>query len=73
MLLNDVQKKTIQLMHEGESVTFGGVAVGMTKRYEVHRLAEKGFKVGEYELLIRLRSDQVESAEEVILFIEGRI
>ncbi|WP_120465421.1 hypothetical protein [Paenibacillus aceti] len=71
MILNDIQKKTIQLMNVGDRVTFGGVAAGRNDRYEVSRLAEGKFEVGKYELLICLESDHVESAEEVISFIEG--
>ncbi|MCE5168324.1 hypothetical protein LQV63_03210 [Paenibacillus profundus] len=72
MLLNDVQKETIRLMDVVDRVTFGGVAAGMDDRYEVNRVTEKEYKVGKYALMICLVSDYVESAEEVISFIEGR-
>lgn len=72
MILNDVQKETIRLMDVGDSVTFGGVAAGMDDRYEVHRVTAQEFKVGKYALMICLDADYVESAEEVISFIEGR-
>ncbi|WP_216633994.1 hypothetical protein [Paenibacillus alvei] len=57
-------------MDVGDNVTFGGVAVGMDDRYEVHRVTEGEYKVGKYALMICLKMDYVSSTEEVISFIE---
>lgn len=71
MILNNVQKKTIETMPNGDSYTIGGVAVGEEKRYEVHRVTDSEYKVGVYALMICLDVDYVQSPTEVIRFIES--
>lgn len=70
MILNNVQKLTIQQLPVGEHYTIGGVAAGEDKRYEVHRVTELEYKVGVYALMICLDVDYVQSPEEVISYIE---
>lgn len=70
MILNDVQKKTIQMLHLGEIHTIGGLSVGEKKHYEIHRVTDREYKVGVYDLMIRLHVDYVQSPEEVIRLIE---
>ncbi len=38
MILNEVQKLTIEQLPTDENYTIGGVSVGEDKRYEVHRV-----------------------------------
>lgn len=71
MILNNVQKLTIESMPTGDSYTIGGVAVGEEKRYEVHRVTDLEYKVGVYALMICLDVDYVQSPAEVISFIES--
>lgn len=70
MLLNNVQKKTIKELPDGEHYTIGGVSVGEDKRYEVHRVSHLEYKVGVYALMICLYVEYFESSEDVIRFIE---
>ncbi|MEF3355775.1 hypothetical protein PV403_21835 [Paenibacillus sp. GYB006] len=70
MLLSEVEKKTIESLHTGESYTIGGVAMGQNKRYEVQKVSDVEYKVGVYDLMIRLGVDYVKSPIEVIDFIE---
>lgn len=70
MILNQIEKKTIEAMPTGDSYTIGGVVVGEEKRYEVHRVSDLEYKVGVYALMICLDVDYVQSPEEVIRFIE---
>lgn len=70
MILNNVQKKTIESMPTGDSYTIGGVVVGEEKRYEVHRVTDGEYKVGVYALMICLSMDYVPSPADVIHFIE---
>lgn len=70
MILNKVQKLTIQQLPIDESYTIGGVAVSEDKRYEIHRVTELEYKVGVYALMICLDVDYLQSPEEVIHFIE---
>lgn len=70
MILNQVQKKTIQTITTGDSYTIGGVSMDEKKRYEVHRVSDLEYKVGVYALMICLDVDYVESPDEVIRFIE---
>lgn len=70
MILNNVQKKTIKELPDGEHYTIGGVSVGEDKRYEVHRVSHFEYKVGVYALMICLDVDYFDSPDEVIRFIE---
>ncbi|GIP46280.1 hypothetical protein J45TS6_47390 [Paenibacillus sp. J45TS6] len=70
MLLSQVEKKTIESLHTGESYTFGGVTTGKNKRYEVQKVSDVEYKVAVYDLLIRLDADYVKTPKEVIDFIE---
>ncbi|QHZ54175.1 hypothetical protein [Paenibacillus larvae] len=70
MLLNQVQKKTIQTLPTGERYTIGGVAAEVEKRYEIHRITDNDYEVSVYALMIRLDLDYVQSPEDVIRFIE---
>ncbi len=47
----------------GEIYTIGGVSVGEDKRYEIHKVTDREYKVSVYELMIRLYVDYVESPE----------
>ncbi|WP_375102225.1 hypothetical protein ACDZ28_00040 (plasmid) [Paenibacillus sp. RS8] len=71
MLLNDVQKKTIRQLPDGENYTIGGVSIGEEKRYEVHRVSETEWKAAVYALMICLYVDYFSSTDEVINFIES--
>lgn len=70
MILNNVQKLTIQQLPVDERYTIGGVVAGEEKRYEVHRVTELEYKVGVYALMICLDLDYLQSPEEVIRYIE---
>ncbi|AQT87067.1 hypothetical protein ERICIV_04650 (plasmid) [Paenibacillus larvae subsp. larvae] len=70
MILNQVQKKTIQTLPTGERYTIGGVAADEEKRYEIHRITDHDYEVSVYALMICLDLDYVQSPEEVIRFIE---
>lgn len=70
MILNKVQKLTIQQLPIDESYTIGGVAAGLNKRYEIYRVTELEYKVVVYDLMIRLHVDYLQSPKEVIRFIE---
>lgn len=70
MILNKVQKLTIEQLPIDEKYTIGGVAAGEDKRYEIHRVTELEYKVGIYALMICLQVDYLQSPEEVIRFIE---
>ncbi|GIP45153.1 hypothetical protein J45TS6_36120 [Paenibacillus sp. J45TS6] len=54
----------------GEIYTIGGVSVGEDKRYEIHKVTDREYKVSVFELMIRLYVDYVESPEEVLRIIE---
>lgn len=70
MILNQVQKMTIQQLPTDEPYTIGGVAAGEEKRYEIHRVTDLEYKVAVYALMICLHLDYVQSPEEVIHFVE---
>lgn len=70
MILNQVQKLTIQQLPIDENYTIGGVATGQDIRYEIHRVTELEYKVGVYALMMCLDLDYLISPEEVIEFIE---
>lgn len=70
MILNNVQKLTIQQLPVDEHYTVGGVAVGEEKRYEIHRVTDREYKVAIFALMICLDVDYLKSPQEVIRFIE---
>ncbi|WP_249717601.1 hypothetical protein [Paenibacillus sp. J45TS6] len=44
--------------------------MGEDKRYEIHKVTDREYKVSVFELMIRLYVDYVESPEEVLRIIE---
>lgn len=70
MILNKVQKLTIEQLPTDENYTIGGVSVGETKRYEIHRVTDSEYKVGVFALMICLNTGYLLSPEEVIEYIE---
>lgn len=70
MILSDVQKKTIAILAEGDSVTFGGITMGENLRYEVQRVTSSEYKVGVFALMLCLNVDYMETTNEVIQYIE---
>lgn len=70
MILNSVQKLTIQQLPLDELYTIGGVVAGEEKRFEVQRVSGCEYKVSIFALMICLGVDYLKSPQEVIQYIE---